>query len=271
MEKGQSDIQQKGPKQVQCRGCCTKIEDLGVTLGGNVIVEKVNLHFHCGELLVIIGPNGAGKSTLFKAISGEVPFTGKIKYHRFGSSEQMVPRIGYVPQRITFDTAAPLDVEDLFAVCLSGKPRWLFTDKKIRQIARNSLAVVESSHLLRRKLGHLSGGELQRVLLSLALTPRPDILLLDEPVSGVDAAGLNLFYSMISELRAKYDLSIVLISHDLSLSARYADRLVFFNKTVVSSGSPAEVQKDERVRSYFGTFIGPASGPCDTIDHHKSR
>lgn len=270
MEKGQSDVREKEPGLVQCRGCCTRIEDLGVTLSGRAIIERVNLHFHCGELLVIIGPNGAGKSTLFKAISGEVPFTGRVEYHRFGSSEQMIPRIGYVPQRITFDTSAPLEVEDLFAVCLSEKPRWLFTDKRIRRTALESLAVVNSAHLLKRKLGHLSGGELQRVLLSLALTPRPDILLLDEPVSGVDASGLNLFYGMISELRAKYDLSIVMISHDLSLSARYADRLVFFNRTVVSSGAPADVLKDERVRDFFGAIIGPLSASSDTTDHHKS-
>jgi zinc transport system ATP-binding protein len=257
-----------------CGGCCTKISDLSVSIGGIPIINNVNLHFHCGEFSVITGPNGAGKTTLLRAIAGELPFTGEILFHRPNESLlvdnhtnnncidgnhsnqnrpiQMKPRIGYVPQKIIFDAGAPMTVEDLFALCLSSKPRWLFRERGVNKLAADSLSAVDASHLVSRKLGCLSGGELQRVILSLALTPRPDILLLDEPVSGIDAAGLNLFYAMISELREKYDLSIVMISHDLQRSIRYADRLIFFNRTVVRAGVPNAVLADGRVKEFYG-------------------
>ncbi|MDR0307654.1 MAG: metal ABC transporter ATP-binding protein [Chitinispirillales bacterium] len=252
----------------QCGGCCTRISNLAVTVGSTHAIENVNLHFHCGEFTVITGPNGAGKSTLLKAIAGEIPYTGEILFRRFDTNEKMKPKIGYVPQNMPFDPGAPLTVEDLFALCLSSRPRWLFRSRSVRKTALESLGTVEASHLLSRKLGCLSGGELQRVFLSLALNPRPDILLLDEPVSGVDAAGLNLFYAMISELRAKYDLSIVMISHDFHLSARYADRIVFLNKTVLCSGTPAEALKNESVNSFFGAADSRTPGGYGGISHH---
>ena len=265
------------PPAALCGGCCTRISGLSVTVGRTPVVEGVNMHLHCGEFSVVTGPNGAGKTTLLRAIAGDLPFTGEILFHRFDDSagdnsrpQRMKPRIGYVPQKLAFDPAAPMTVEDLFALCLSSHPRCFFRARGVRQTALESLAAVEASHLIARKLGCLSGGELQRVILSLALTPRPDILLLDEPVSGIDAAGLNLFYAMISELRVRYDLSIVMVSHDLSRSARYADRLIFFNKTVICSGPPNDVLTDNRVREFFGTIV------CDErladgggVSHHK--
>ncbi|MCL2219808.1 MAG: metal ABC transporter ATP-binding protein [Chitinispirillia bacterium] len=253
-----------------CGGCCTKISSLSVSSGNTTIIDGVNLHFHCGEFSVITGPNGAGKTTLLRAIAGELPFTGEIFFHRYGdnNNERMKPRIGYVPQKIAFDPAAPMTVEDLFALSLTSRPRWLFRDKKVKKAALDSLGAVDAAHLISRKLGCLSGGELQRVILSLALTPRPDILLLDEPVSGIDAAGLNLFYAMISELRAKYDLSIVMVSHDLSRSAKYADRLIFFNRTVVCSGTPGEILRDRHVREFFGTVIIEERLSDGSISHH---
>jgi len=220
---------------------------------------------------VITGPNGAGKTTLLKAIAGEMPFTGEIFFHHYGddNNKRVKPRIGYVPQKIAFDPAAPMTVEDLFALSLTSRPRWLFRDKNVRKTALDSLGAVDAAHLISRKLGCLSGGELQRVILSLALTPRPDILLLDEPVSGIDASGLNLFYAMISELRAKYDLSIVMVSHDLSRSAKYADRLIFFNRTVICGGTPGEVLRDGRVREFFGTVIIEERVSDGSVSHHN--
>ena len=254
----------------QCGGCCTRVTNLSVKAGAAPIIENINLHFHCGQFSVITGPNGAGKSTLIKAVAGERSFTGEILFYRFGSSDKMKPRIGYVPQKHSFDPNAPLTVEDLFALCLSKRPRWLFNSRAVRKQALESLEAVEAAHLLSRKIGCLSGGELQRVFLSLALNPRPDILLLDEPVSGVDAAGLNIFYAMISELRAKYDLSIVMISHDFHLSARYADRLIFLNKTVICEGTPAEMIKDERVSNFFYVTDGKSSNSSGAARHHTA-
>jgi zinc transport system ATP-binding protein len=112
---------------------------------------------------------------------------------------------------------------------------------------------VQADHLIARRMGELSGGELQRVMLACALDPTPDLLLLDEPVSGVDPRGMEIFYRMVSELRKNYDLSVLLVSHDLGLLARFAERLVFLNQTVLAVGSPDEVLRTETVRKTFGT------------------
>ena len=119
-----------------------------------------------------------------------------------------------------------------------------------------NLARDHAEHLIDRRLGALSGGELQRVLLALALDPLPDLLLLDEPVSGVDQNGLELFYEILAELREQEDMSILLISHDLNMVARHADQVVLLNKAVVTSGTPEEVFADKRTRQIFGLLTG---------------
>jgi zinc transport system ATP-binding protein len=234
-----------------CGLCCTRIENLGVTIGSDVILRDVNLHVHCGEFTAIIGPNGAGKSTLLKAILGEVRHTGSLKFMSSHGERKDRPSIGYVPQDLNLDAASPTSVLDLYTVAVSRAPAWLRIPGSIKRKAKESLAVTGADHLLYRKLGALSGGEQQRVLLSLALDPVPEILLLDEPVSGIDQNGLDIFYELLSDLRRRYDLSIIMVSHDLELVARHADRLVLLNKTVLASGSPGEVFGSDSFRSVF--------------------
>ena len=232
--------------------CCTKIEDFNVTIGKTQILKDVNIHIHCGELTAIIGPNGGGKSTLLKAILGEIKHTGELKYLDAKGVHSGHPLIGYVPQHLSFDFSTPTSVLDLFVSCGSKIPAWLFSSKSIRSRVMEGLTRVKAEHLINRKLGALSGGELQRVLLALALDPIPDLLLLDEPVSGIDQNGLELFYNTVSEIREKYDLSIILVSHDLALVARYADRVILINGTVISSGIPEKVFNDENTLNIFG-------------------
>ena len=160
--------------------------------------------------------------------------------------------IGYVPQHISFDSDTPTSVFDLFAACGSKKPAWLFKPANIRKRALEGLAKVKAEHLIDRRLGALSGGELQRVLLALALDPVPNLLLLDEPVSGIDQGGLEMFYNTVFELKNNYDLSIILISHDLEMVAKYADRVIMLNRTVISSGTPKQVFSDEKAMRAFG-------------------
>lgn len=240
--------------------CCTKIEDFAVKIGRLTIFDHVNLHVHCGQLTAIIGPNGAGKSTLLKAILGEVPHTGKLHYVDAKNRHTGHPVIGYVPQYLRFDVSAPTSVMDIFMACLTNKPVWLWSQKKWRWRVSKSLARVHAEHLIDRRLGALSGGELQRVLLALAIDPMPDLLLLDEPVSGVDQNGLELFYEILSELRAQEDMAIILISHDLNMVARHADQVVLLNKGVVTSGTPEEVFNDSRTRHIFGMLTGENGG-----------
>ncbi len=240
-----------------CRGlCCTKIEDFSVRIGRTDIFSHVNMHIHCGQLTAIIGPNGAGKSTLLRAILGEVRHTGTLHYVDAKGKHTGHPVIGYVPQYLRFDVSSPTSVMDIFMACLSKRPVWLCSSSSLRPRVHKSLARVKAEHLIDRRLGALSGGELQRVLLALALDPVPDLLLLDEPVSGVDQNGLELFYDIVSELREKEDMAIILISHDLNLVARHADKVVLLNKEVVTSGTPQEVFADERTKRIFGMLAG---------------
>ena len=246
--------------------CCTKIEDFSVSFGRVEIFSHVNLHVHCGQLTALIGPNGAGKSTLLRAILGEVPHGGTLHYTDAAGKRTGHPVIGYVPQYLHFDVSSPTSVMDIFMACLSRRPVWLCSATKLRPRVMKSLARVRAEHLVDRRLGALSGGELQRVLLALALDPAPDLLLLDEPVSGVDQNGLELFYNIVAELRAQEDMAIILISHDLNLVVKYADQVVLLDHEVVTSGTPAEVFSDARTKKIFGMLAGAeiADGSLET-------
>lgn len=232
--------------------CCTKIENFSVTLGNNQILKDVNLHIHCGELTSIIGPNGAGKSTLLKALLGEIKHEGSLKFMAENNIRLNQPVIGYIPQYLTFDSNTPISVLDLFVACKTFYPTWFKASKKLRNEVLENLTRVKVPYLIDRKLGALSGGELQRVLLALALDPMPNILLLDEPVSGVDQNGLELFYEILMDIKRNYDLSIILVSHDLDLVAKYSDRVALMNGTIVCSGTPSQVFNNPATKKLFG-------------------
>lgn len=235
-----------------CGGCCTRLLDFGVEVGGTVILEKINLHIHCGELTVLVGPNGAGKTSLLRAMLGELPHRGELRYVQAGGEALLrQPHIGYVPQRLEVEPGAPVSVLDLFAASTCRWPVWLGRARRLRAEALAALEQVDATALLERRLGLLSGGQLQRVLLALALLPPPDLLLLDEPVSGVDTAGTDRFYRLVSQLRRDYDLSIILVSHDLQEAADVADRMILLNRTIICDGPPSEVLADPRLQETF--------------------
>jgi len=217
------------------------------------VLEDISLHLHCGELTTLVGPNGAGKSTLLRVVLGEVPHSGAIRFLPvFGHGREDAPAIGYVPQQLEFDRFSPMSVQDVFVSALSRWPVVLWCSRGQRTRAREALAAVEAEHLLGRKLGQLSGGELQRVLLALSLTPIPNLLLLDEPVSGIDLPGREMFYRAVSNLRQRFDLSILMVSHDLAGVAAVSDRIIFLNRQIVCAGSPAQVIANPEVRRTFG-------------------
>lgn len=250
--------------------CCTKIEDFGVSFGAFEVFSHVNLHFHCGELTAIIGPNGAGKSTLLRAILGETPHRGRLRFVDADDRRTGHPIIGYVPQYLRLDVSAPTTVQDLFMACYTACPVWLFPARHYRTRALAGLARVHAKHLIDRRLGALSGGELQRVLLALALDPMPNLLLLDEPVSGVDRNGLALFYDIVGELRAKEDLAILLISHDLGMVARHADKVVLMDHGIAAAGTVMEVFTDPQMERLFGMLpdLRHIQAPAQEGDAH---
>ena len=230
--------------------CCLRIQDLSVRIEGDSILTGVNLHVHCGEMVALIGPNGAGKSTLLKAILGQREHDGVISFSVPGQRTRKA-KIGYVPQSPAFDPGDPLTVADLFACCMSKRPAFLGLSKSMREQVLNCLERVHAETLIDKRVGTLSGGELQRVLLALALEPVPNILLLDEPLSGVDVEGMHTLMEMLDELRSSYDLSILMTTHDFAMLPEYADQVVLIDHQVVCQGTPVEVLSSEAFRRVF--------------------
>jgi zinc transport system ATP-binding protein len=229
------------------------IRNLTVRKGGTVILEGVDADIRCGEVTALVGPNGAGKTTLLQAILGQVPYTGEIRFCRSREHGEGEPRIGYVPQHLPLDREAPVTVLDFFALTSQRRPVFLGSSRKSREAARESLSRAGVGHLLRRPLGRLSGGELQRVLFALALRDDPDILLLDEPVSGVDVAGEELFCDFLSQVHRSSRFSLLLVSHDLSVVTRHADQVICLNRRIVCRGATTEVLTPENLAAMYGS------------------
>ena len=230
--------------------CCLRVANLSVAIGGNVILKDMNLHVHCGEMVALIGPNGAGKSTFLKAILGQRPYSGVIAFSEPGQRSHK-PRIGYVPQSPAFDPGEPLDVADLFACCMSKRPAFLGISKAMEAKILECLDRVHGKDLLHKRVGTLSGGELQRVLLALALEPMPNILILDEPLSGVDVEGMTTLMDMLDEIRKTYDLSILMTTHDFSMLPRYADQVVLIDGGIRARGTAQEVLSSPEFQAIF--------------------
>ena len=230
--------------------CCLRVENLSVTIGSEKILRDINLHVHCGEMAALIGPNGAGKSTFLKAVRGQREYEGVIAFSQPGQRSRK-PRIGYVPQSPSFDPSDPVSVEDLFACCMSRRPAFLGLSRSMRQTVAECLDRVHGTELMHKRVGTLSGGELQRVLLALALEPLPNILILDEPLSGVDVEGMETLMDMLDEIRKTYDLSILMTTHDFSMLEHYADQAVLIDRTVLASGTPREVLDSPAFRDVF--------------------
>lgn len=237
-----------------CGYHCIKVEKLGVTLDRQQILRNINIHIHCGQLTTIIGPNGAGKSTLVKALVGEIPHEGQIKFRDIRDDKPIKLKIGYVPQQLPFDKNTPSTVYDLFASYIGKAPVCFFKEKKTYEKAKEQLAVFEADGLIDKSLGDLSGGELQRVMLSIATYPMPNLLVLDEPISGMDRNGMMLFYEQIDRLKKEYDLSILLVSHDLEFAYEYSDKIILLDETIVGEGTPTEVFESRRFRAMFGNI-----------------
>ena len=246
--------------------CCLKLEGLSVNLQGDSILEEVSFHLHCGEIVALIGPNGAGKSSLFRSILGQMPYSGSITFAPAGGPAIRLadgavtggarPLVGYVPQSPSFDRGDPVSVLDFFTAATARWPVWLPVPKKYRERAVACLQRVHGEDLLDKAMGALSGGQLQRVLLALALEPVPHILILDEPLSGVDIEGEHQLLEMLDELRTEYDLSIFLSTHDFATLGQFADKVVLLNRRVLKVGTPDEVLSSPEFYDTFHLRVG---------------
>lgn len=234
-----------------CGLCCTKIKNISVKYGNEYVLKNVNIHIHCGQLTTIIGKNGAGKSTLLKAILGDIKHEGTIEFMNKKQGLTKKLKIGYVPQKLDIEKHNPTSVYDLFASSILKKSVFFFEDEKTYNLIYSYLKEFNAESLINKKLGELSGGELQRVLISFAIISNPELLILDEPISGVDAKGIDMFYNIINSLKQKYDMAIILVSHDFKQVAEYSDHVILLDRSVITEGTPKQVFESIEFKKYF--------------------
>ncbi len=231
-----------------------EFRNVTVELGGIRILDSITATVPRGNCTAIVGPNGAGKTTLLLALLGEVPYRGSIS--TTCSMEKGCSRIGYVPQRLTFDRGIPITVTEFLTMGMQRRPLWLGVNRKIRKRALELLAMVSAELLAGRRLGALSGGEMQRVLLALALQQDPELLVLDEPASGVDFQGEHIFCELLADLRRTRGFTQLMVSHDLATVTHHADHVICLNQRLAAEGPPCEVLTKETLTAIFGLHMG---------------
>ena len=212
-----------------------KLKDVGFEQNGKWLVKGVSLQVEKGKIVTLIGPNGSGKSTTAKIALG-------IYKNIEGQVEKFTINIGYVPQKISIDWTLPLRVKDFM----------LLTDNLKDDILDEALTLTGVKHLRDNNLGNLSGGEFQRVLLARAISKKPELLVLDEPVQGVDFTGEIALYELIKKISEKLNCGILLISHDLHTVMTATDHVVCLNGHVCCSGSPKDVARNNEYKALFG-------------------
>ena len=231
--------------------CCLKIEHLSVHIGGETILDNIDLHMHCGQMVALIGPNGAGKSTLIRAILGQREYEGKISFHEASGKEAKL-RIGYVPQSPAFDRGDPVSVMDLFTCCIFKRPAFLRPTKAMREKVLDCLANVHGEALIDKRIGTLSGGELQRVFLAQLFAQNPRLLLLDEPTNHLDLVYQKQIFSLVRGWLAKGDRAVVSVVHDLSLARMYGSRGVLLDRgKIAAAGKGADVFAPETLNAVY--------------------
>lgn len=242
------------------------IRNLCVELGGHSILHGVNADIARGQVTGLIGLNGSGKTTLLRAIVGEYPYRGEIKFRCGHDHSRPNPEhVGYVPQRLTLDARHPLTVRDLFALALSSRPLFLGIPRWVSKRATELLDRAGMAEILDNPADGLSGGQLQRVLLALALEPSPELLLLDEPAAGIDFKDQKKFYDLISRFNRELGLTVILVSHDLSMVHAHADVVLCLKDGAIKcQGPPGEILTPMNLSLTFGTEM-------HLLPHQKSR
>ena len=236
-----------------CHLCHIDVQHVSVARGGQELLRDVSMHIHCGQLTALIGQNGAGKTTFIRAMLRQIPFSGSIRHVNEHGRDIARLITGYVPQHLEFDREMPLTVQDFMATAFTRRPVWTGVSKAVRSQILDALAEVNARDIIDRPLGRCSGGEIQRMLLALSLHPAPDLLVLDEPVSGVDSNGLTLFLETVNRLRTSRHMAILLVSHDLRLVREFADHVVLLDRTVLSQGAPDYVFGTPEFDRVFGS------------------
>jgi zinc transport system ATP-binding protein len=218
------------------------VANLRVAFGHQVVIDDLSFDVRQGECLAVIGPNGAGKTVLLKALLNLVPHQGAIRW----SPEA---RTGYVPQKVAADRQLPIRLRDL----LASKAAVLHLPES--EIGAVAAEVALSPQVFNTSVGHLSGGQFQKALIAFALLGRPNVLLFDEPTASLDELAEEHTYDLLHDLQQKKGLAVILVSHDLSIVYRYANRVLCLSRGKVCVGPPKELLTPAMLEDLYG---GPA-------------
>jgi zinc transport system ATP-binding protein len=215
-----------------------KVENLNVKLDDESIICNLSFEVRRGEVLTILGPNGAGKTVLLKTLLGIFPFEGKIEWKKG-------IKIGYVPQRVPFVKDFPISIEEFFKLKTKD-------EKEIKKV----LGLVGFNEgFLKKNLSEISSGQYQRILIAWALIGNPDVLLFDEPTTGIDISGEETIYQLLERLKNERNLTIILVTHDLSVVSKFSDYVICLNKCPICQGKPKEVLSTESLSKLYGQEI----------------
>lgn len=215
-----------------------KLDKVNLKFGKLSVLENISLEINKGETVAIIGMNGAGKTSLLKIILGLFkPTSGTVKLN--------TQKIGYVPQRLEFDKTIPVRVDEFLRT---------YSNTSKKEI-HNELNNFNATNLIPKKLSELSGGELQKVLIVNALLQNPELLLLDEATAGIDIHGEEIFYKLIDDIHKKYNITIVLVSHDIHHVYANSSKVVCLSKKICCIGSPEELKTNEHFKKQFGPYL----------------
>jgi manganese/iron transport system ATP-binding protein len=242
------------PALVPAGETALEIQGLTVRYGGENALDGVSCAITAGEQIAVVGPNGAGKSTLFKALAGLIkPAAGSVRF--FGEAAPPPGLIAYLPQRSQVDWRFPASVSDVVLMGRVGRVG-LFRQpgRRDRALVAEALDVVHLGHLARRQIGELSGGQQQRVFLARALAQEARVLLMDEPLNGLDIGSQDMLFETIDALRGR-GVTVLTALHDLQLAARHFDRVMLLNKALVGIGAPGEVFTPAHLLQAYGGHL----------------
>ncbi len=214
------------------------VKNLIVLAKKDRILDEISFEVSKGDVLAVIGPNGAGKTTLFRALLGMQDFKGEVSW-----KEDV--RIGYVPQRMEIENDIPLTVMEFLRLRGSAN----FSREKAREAIQ---AVLLPEKILDSGFGEISVGQRQRILIAWALLGKPEVLLFDEPTADIDIRGQESIYQLLHHLQDKYDLTIILISHDLNIVYKYSEKVLCLNRQKICFGAPQEVLNPEQMQKLYG-------------------
>ena len=219
------------------------VKNISVNLEHEKILDDVSFSVKRGEALAIIGPNGAGKTVLFRTLLGLLPYRGQFEW------KQGV-RIGYVPQKFFVEKSFPITVKEFFL--LKSLRFWMPEVRFIEHLEHELSLVGVGKDILIKPLNELSGGQLQRILISWAMLNHPDVLLFDEPTAGIDVGAEETIYTILHKLQKERGTTILLISHDLNIVYRYADNVLCINKAMICHGKPEDILNPKELSHLYG-------------------